>query len=81
MNSEWNYTQAERDEVRDGVACPTCEAPAGEPCVGFSRFVGTPFEYQQYVHLARLRTESCPVCGQPDNCGDCNHQPAVEVAS
>ena len=21
------------------------------------------------------RDESCPVCGQPDNCGDCNHEP------
>jgi len=19
--------------------------------------------------------ELCPVCGQPDSCGDCNHQP------
>jgi hypothetical protein len=21
----------------------------------------------------RLDTECCPACGQPDNCGDCNH--------
>lgn len=28
--------------------------------------------------VALLRTaEHCPVCGQPDNCGDCNHRPAV----
>ena len=53
-DSGWNYTQAERDEATDTAACPTCEAPEGDPCVGFSRFDGTPFEYQQYVHLARL---------------------------
>ena len=22
--------------------------------------------------------ETCPVCGQPDNCGDCNHKPATD---
>lgn len=21
----------------------------------------------------------CPVCGQPDNCGDCNHRPLTEA--
>lgn len=54
-NSGWNYTQAERNEATDTVPCPTCEAPEGEPCVGFSRGTGTPFEYEQYVHLARLQ--------------------------
>lgn len=23
--------------------------------------------------------ELCPVCGQPDNCGDCNHEPLTET--
>lgn len=27
---------------------------------------------------ADVPSESCPVCGQPDNCGDCNHA-AVKV--
>lgn len=22
--------------------------------------------------------ERCPVCGQPDNCGDCNHEPLTD---
>ncbi len=22
--------------------------------------------------------DKCPVCGQPDNCGECNHQPLSE---
>ncbi len=21
-----------------------------------------------------LKNELCPICGQPDNCGDCNHE-------
>lgn len=27
----------------------------------------------------QIRFETCPVCGQPDNCGDCNHEPAPET--
>lgn len=28
------------------------------------------------VHLGReAASETCPVCGQPDNCGDCDHTP------
>lgn len=23
--------------------------------------------------------ELCPECGQPDNCGDCNHQPLTDT--
>lgn len=23
--------------------------------------------------------ERCPECGQPDNCGDCNHEPLTEA--
>ena len=53
-DSGWAYTQAERDDATEAVACPSCEVAAGEPCVGFSRFDGTPFEYEQYVHLARM---------------------------
>jgi len=25
-----------------------------------------------------LAKETCPVCGQPDNCGDCDHTPVDE---
>jgi hypothetical protein len=23
-------------------------------------------------------SELCPTCGQPDNCGDCNHEPYTD---
>ena len=23
--------------------------------------------------------DKCPICGQPDNCGDCNHKPLTET--
>lgn len=26
------------------------------------------------VRQRRIERELCPLCGQPDNCGDCNHQ-------
>lgn len=28
---------------------------------------------EHYIHF-----ETCPVCGQPDNCGDCNHEPVID---
>jgi hypothetical protein len=31
------------------------------------------------VRLMPDRIEKCPVCGQPDNCGDCDHEPCGEV--
>lgn len=35
---------------------------------------GDPCEGPCCVPLASEWPERCPVCGQPDNCGDCTHQ-------
>lgn len=33
----------------------------------------------RYGRIWRLpQAELCPECGQPDNCGDCNHEPLTD---
>ena len=50
----WDWTQAERDEATETADCPECEVPAGDPCIGFNRTTGQPFDYDHYAHLPRL---------------------------
>lgn len=52
--SGWAYTQAERDEATETADCPECEVLAGDPCVGFNRVTGEPFDYESYAHLPRM---------------------------
>lgn len=39
-------------------------------------------DHERYGHCAAWREdkcpECCPVCGQPDNCGDCDHTPLTD---
>lgn len=49
-------------------ACNACNAEAGETCnVGC---IGEAAELESAYGVSEL----CPVCGQPDNCGDCTHE-------
>jgi hypothetical protein len=69
MTSTW--------ETKPKVFCAEIGCP---PIPGKAAFDHQPGCYWYGVVLVDVtppKSEVCPECGQPDNCGDCDHTPAL----
>jgi hypothetical protein len=86
-----NYVLVERERLfSDDWGYQEVDAGFGQvKTLAFMLDVGD-FEDDGFVYYDKRKTydlgrivqivplEVCPVCGQPDNCGDCNHKPATD---